>query len=177
MDEPYLGEIRPISISYAPKGWAFCNGQSLSVNQNAALFSLLGTTFGGNGSTTFNLPDLRGRVAVGVGQLAGGSSYPQGQQSGSPSVALASGQIPAHQHGFSAALQACNDATETSPANMLPAVGSLSEFSTGPANTTMGGTIMGNTSSVGSGQPHDNQQPYLALNFVIALQGIYPTRN
>lgn len=176
MDEPYIGEIRPISFTYAPKGWAFCNGQSLPINQNQALYSLLGVQFGGNGTTTFNLPDLRSRVPVGTGQLAGGSSYAQGTGGGTESVTLTQNQMPTHMHPFTGSLQTSDSAEQVSPANNLPAAGGFSQYVSGPSNTIMGNIISGSTTNAGSGQGHENRQPYTALNYVIALVGIYPSR-
>jgi microcystin-dependent protein len=176
MDEPYLGEIRPISIAYAPKGWAFCAGQLLPINSNQALFSLLGTTFGGNGVQTFGLPDLRSRVPVGTGSLSGGSNYMQGQIGGSESVTLQGAEIPQHSHPFTGTLQTSADQDDGNPNQMLPAIGTLNQYSNGAANATMAGTVSGNTAPVGGNQNHENRQPYLALNYVIALQGIFPSR-
>jgi microcystin-dependent protein len=174
MAEPFIGEIREVSINFAPKGWLFCAGQTLAINQNQALFSLLGTTFGGNGVTTFNLPDLRSRIPVGANPAA---SLPQGSIGGQETVTLLTTQLPAHQHTVSASLKASNDAEETNPQNLLPAVGALTQYGNAPANTTMGGTISGNTANAGGNQPHDNRQPLLGINYIIALQGIFPSRN
>jgi len=177
MDEPYLGEIRPISFPYAPKGWAFCNGQLMAINSNQALFALLGTTFGGNGQTTFGLPDLRSRVPVGTGQLAGGSSYTQGQMGGSESVALRLEQIPAHMHAITGTLQTAPEAEETNPVNGFPAKGGAAEYSSGPGNTNLlSGPLSGSTGTTGAGQGHENRMPVQAINYVIALQGIFPSR-
>lgn len=177
MDEPYIGEIRPIGFSYAPKGWAICNGQSLPITQNQALFSLLGTQFGGDGRTTFNLPDLRSRIPVGTGTLPGGATYPQGQAAGSEQVALTQAQLPAHAHPYTGTLQTSNSAEALLPTGQLPASDSgLNQYVAGPSNTTMAVTVAGTTSTVGAGQGHENRQPFMALNYVIALVGVYPTR-
>ncbi|MCB2376440.1 tail fiber protein [Hymenobacter sp. BT635] len=177
MDEPYLGEIRPVTIPYAPKGWYFCNGQLLSIQQNQALFSLLGTTYGGNGTTTFALPDLRSRIPVGAGQAPGLSNYVLGQVGGQESVALQAAQMPQHVHPFTGSLQTSPDQDEGNPNLQLPAIGTLSQYSNGANNTAMGGTISGATTTAGGGQPHENRMPYQALNYVIAYQGIFPSRS
>jgi microcystin-dependent protein len=176
MDEPYLGEIHLIASNYAPKGYAFCNGQLLAISQNQALFSLLGTTFGGNGQTTFALPDLRSRIPVGSGALAGGSSYVQGQVGGVEQVTLLASQIPAHTHQITGTIQTSDFAEANAPANNLPAVEGHSQFTTGAANVQMGSAVAGTTGGTGGSAPHENRQPYLALNYVIALVGIYPSR-
>jgi microcystin-dependent protein len=176
MDEPYLGEIRPIAISYAPKGWAFCTGQLLPIAQNQALFSLLGTTFGGNGQTTFGLPDLRGRIPVGTGALPGGNPYIQGQQGGQENVTLTTAQIPAHTHTVTGTLQTSDSPEADTPVNNFPAAFGRKQFTDGAANAPMA-TLAGTTGSAGGSQPHSNRQPYLAINYVIALVGIYPSRS
>lgn len=175
--DPFLGEIRPIAFNYEPRGWAFCNGQLLPINQNQALFSLLGTTYGGNGTTTFALPNLRSRVPVSAGQGPGLSNYTLGQVGGVESVTLLTTQLPAHAHSLTGTIKTAPEAVETNPANQYPSVGSSSQFSAGPANTTMGGTVQGTTANTGGSQPHENRPPVLAANYVIALQGIYPSRN
>jgi microcystin-dependent protein len=178
MDEPYLGEIRPISTNYAPRGWAFCAGQLLPINQNQALFSLLGTQFGGNGQTNFALPDLRSRVPVGSGQLPGGTTYVQGMVAGNESVSLQVNQIPAHSHPFTGTLQTSADLEETTPVGNFPAKGGAPEYSSGPGDTAMlSGPLAGNTGPTGGSQPHENRQPVLGINYVIALTGIYPSRS
>jgi len=176
MDEPYIGEIRPVSFSYAPRGWAMCNGQLLNINTNAALFSLLGTQFGGNGVTTFGLPDLRGRAALGKGQQPGSTAYTQGDTGGVEQVALNGNQVPSHTHTYTGALQTGSEAITPNPKSAFPAAQVAMLYTNGPANTAMGTTIAGDTSSVGNGQGHENRQPYLALNYVIALTGLFPSR-
>jgi microcystin-dependent protein len=168
MSEPFIGEIRLLPFNFAPRGWAFCQGQILSIAQNTALFSLLGTTYGGNGTTTFALPDLRGRVAVSAGQGPGLSSYTLGQQSGVESVTLLTTQMPSHSH-----LVNCNsgDADSGTPLNKFPA--GASSYS-GSAGSTMNPGTIGNA---GGSQPHTNVQPLLVLNYCIALEGIFPSRN
>ncbi|MDO7851419.1 phage tail protein [Hymenobacter convexus] len=175
MDEPYLGEIHLIASNYAPSGYAFCNGQLLSIAQNSALFSLLGTQFGGDGQTTFALPDLRGRIPVGPGASPGGSFYTTGQQGGSEGVVLSLQQMPAHTHPVSGTLQTSNTPEADDPANNLPADGGRAQYSSGAADAPMTG-ISGNTGVAGGAAAHENRQPYVALNYVIALTGYYPTR-
>lgn len=176
MDEPYIGEIRPIALNYAPKYWAFCNGQQLSIQQNQALFSLLGTTFGGNGTTTFALPDLRSRIPVGAGASTSGSTYSQGQIAGTEGVTLIANQIPAHVHQVTGTVQTSDFAEATTPANNVPAVEGHAQFTNGAANAQMGSAAAGTTGNTGGNQAHENRQPYLGINYVIALSGIYPSR-
>lgn len=176
MSDFYLGQIQPFGFNFAPKNWAMCNGQLLSIQQNAALFSLLGTTYGGNGTTNFALPDLRGRASLHMGQGPGLSPYAEGQASGSETVTLISSQMPAHNH----IMQATTNSTAASPNNAILATASLSTdgtpvnaYGTTP-NTTMAPTSVGIS---GGSQPHTNMQPYLVVNWCIALSGIYPSRN
>lgn len=176
MDEPYLGEIRPIASTYAPRNWAFCNGQILNIAQNQGLFALLGTQFGGNGVNTFALPDLRSRIPVGAGQMVGGSTYTQGQTGGQDQVALQTTQIPPHTHQLTATLQTSDSPESSDPTNNLPATGGRNQFSSGAANATMG-AITGTTATAGASQPHENRMPYVAINYVIALVGLYPSRS
>ncbi|QNH63079.1 phage tail protein [Hymenobacter sediminicola] len=179
MDEPYIGEIRSIAFGYAPKNWAFCNGQLLPVNQYQALFSLLGTTYGGNGSTTFGLPNLQSRVAVGAGQGPGLQNYVLGQQAGNETVSLTPDQMPAHGHTITGTMQAGASADENGPIGNFPGGDASNHYSAGPKNATLGtaNAVKGQTDAQGANQPHDNRQPYLATHFVIALQGIFPSRS
>ncbi|RSK48136.1 phage tail protein [Hymenobacter rigui] len=178
-DTPFIGEIMIAGFNYAPRGWAMCEGQILSIAQNTALFSLLGTTYGGNGQTTFALPDLRGRVPIHFNQGPGLSYHSLGERSGAETHTLITTEMPAHIHTGSVALP-CNtgQGTSNSPVgNVLAADGSgLPQFH-GTANGTMGGAGSVTTNPAGGSQPHNNMQPYLALNFCIALEGIYPSRN
>lgn len=172
--EPFLSMIVLFGCNFAPRGWAFCQGQILPIAQNTALFSLLGTTYGGNGQTTFALPDLRGRVPIGFGQGPGLSSYALGQQGGSESVTLLLNQMPAHTHAFMATAEAGDTADPTGayPAN----TGALDkEYKLAPVNKVAMNTAAVETK--GGSQPHTNLQPYLALNYCIALEGIFPSRN
>jgi microcystin-dependent protein len=174
MANPFLGEIRMFGGNFAPVGWALCNGQLLSIAQNTALFSLLGTTYGGNGTTTFALPDLRARVPIHAGQGVGLSSYTLGEQTGAESVTLTVAQLPAHNHIVNGVASGGNQA---SPAGGLPAVestGTSLDYSNASPNASMNSAMLSNT---GSNQPHLNIQPVLCVNFIIALQGIFPSRN
>jgi microcystin-dependent protein len=171
MSEPFLSEIRICSFNFAPKGWAFCNGQVLPINQNQALFSLLGTTYGGNGTTTFALPNLQGRTPVHIGNGIG-----LGNLGGEANHSLLTSEIPSHTHQFSGTSSGQNSST---PSGLLANSGGgrrpLTAYA--PPNNLVAlhpGSI---PPSGGGSQPHTNMQPYLTLNFVIALQGIYPSRN
>lgn len=167
MSDPFLGEIKIVPWTYAPKGWAFCNGQFLPINQNQALFSLLGTMYGGNGQTTFALPDFRGRVPLHVG-----AGYIQGQAGGQPTHTLTTGEMTQHVHFFNAKNAS---ATATAPDNTVVIANSPSPAYGAAGNlVAMNGQLVTNT---GGSQPHENRQPYLVLNFMIALQGIFPSRN
>ena len=166
MSEPFLAEVRIVGFNFPPRGWAFCNGQFLPINQNQALFSLLGTTYGGDGRTTFALPDMRGRTPLHVG-----SGHPLGQRSGEETHSLASNEMPQHTH-----TAMVSSAEPTSPVptdNVLGA--SLNELYASPADLV--GLQAGTVGNTGGGQGHENMQPYLALNFCIALQGLFPSRN
>lgn len=171
--EPFLGQIAFVPYIKAPNGWADCNGQLLPISQNQALFSLLGTTYGGNGTTTFALPDMRGRVIISQGQGPGLSSYVIGEIGGSESVTLTTQQMPAHTHTVNAVTAEGN---QNSPTNNLPAdtKGLDKEYSDTAANTTMKGTMI---SPAGGSQPHENRPPFVTLRCIIALQGIYPSFN
>lgn len=169
--EPFIGEIMLVPYNFAPRGWAFCNGQILSIAQNTALFSLLGTTYGGNGQTTFALPDLRGRCALSSGQGPGLANYSLGEVTGTENVTLNGTQIPPHNHSVAAV---DDDATTSTPAAALPANISAKGYSKAAANTTMNPTMIGGG---GGNQPHPNLQPLLVLNYCIALEGIFPSRN
>jgi microcystin-dependent protein len=165
MSTPFLGEIRIFSFNFPPKGWAQCNGQLLPINQNQALFALLGTFYGGNGQTTFALPDFRGRAPIHQGQ-----GYTIGQNGGEYSHTLNMAEMPQHTHLAAAAASA----NLASPAGNLPGKGTSQPFYATQPNTTLNATSVTNT---GGSQPHANIQPYLALNICIALQGIFPSQN
>lgn len=172
MSEPFLGEIRIFPFNFAPIGWAMCQGQTLPISQNTALFSLLGTTYGGNGTSTFQLPDLRGRVPLAMGDASGLSAYELGQAGGAENVTITEAQMPAHTH----ALQASDAlATATKPLGKVLGRAHDKTFADAPDGTTTLNTAA--VASAGGGQPASVVQPYLALNFCIALQGIYPSRD
>jgi microcystin-dependent protein len=174
MATPILGEIRMFGGNFAPRGWAFCNGQILPIAQNTALFSLLGTTYGGNGQTTFALPDLRGRVPIHFGQGPGLSNYSLGQVGGQETVTLLSDQLPAHSHIVNAVAAGGNQANPTGNFAAVESTGTSLNYNSGPANALMHPNTIGIT---GQNQPVPNLQPHLAINFIIALQGIFPSRN
>ena len=165
MSEPFLAEIKMVGFNFAPRGWAFCDGQILPINQNQSLFSLLGTTYGGDGRTTFALPDLRGRSV-----MHPGPGFTQGQNGGEASHTLSLNEIPAHRHSFSA-VDAAGNLPIPSGANLARANNLYAE---GPA----GGQVhSGTIANVGGGQAHANRPPYLAIGFCIALTGLFPSRN
>jgi|ERR1044072_5805785 microcystin-dependent protein len=176
MSEPFLGMIIIVPYNFAPRGWAFCNGQILPIAQNTALFSLLGTTFGGNGQTTFALPDLRGRVPNSSGQGPGLSSYDLGQVGGVESETMTINQMPAHNH-MAACLQ--GDATSPRPANGFLATLNVPSDANSLLYATTSDSLMAPTmiTNTGGSQPFSTLQPYLTLNFCIALEGIFPSRN
>ncbi len=172
MSEPFLGEIRMFGFNFPPQGWAACDGQILPISQNAALFSLLGTTYGGNGTTTFALPDLQSRVPIQQGQGTGLAAYSAGQAGGAESVTLLPAQMPAHNHP----VHASNGPAEARrPDGRVPARASTDSYVAEPDDSTiMNAKMLGNA---GGNDPHANIQPYLVLNFCIALQGIFPARS
>lgn len=175
--EPYIGEIRLMGFPFAPKGWAFCQGQLIAVRTNQALFSLLGTTYGGDGQNTFGLPDLRGRAMLSFGQGPGLAGYIQGQMGGTEGVSLLATQIPQHTHSFTGTITAGDEADNSQPNGTYPATGTANEYSAGTANGIMGVlALTGNAAPTGGSQPHENRQPVIGMNYAIALQGIFPSR-
>ena len=176
MSTPFIGEIRIFGGNFAPLGWAFCSGQTLSISQNDALFTLVGTTYGGDGVNTFNLPDLQGRVPVHQGQGPGLSNYIIGQMSGVETVMLATQQIPAHTH---TALGGAGTGASNAPAgNAWAPQAAAKQYlpvnaNNPPAIAPMGPSAIGANSG---GLAHDNMLPFLALNFIIAMQGIFPSQ-
>jgi microcystin-dependent protein len=205
MSEPFIGEIRMVGFNFAPRGWAQCAGQLMSIAQNSALFSLLGTMYGGNGQTTFGLPDLRGRGPVGIGQGPGLANITQGELSGVESVTLLNAQMPAHSHSVPASMApvavsgsvavpaSTESASVPSPVNAVPAAGASGGRPFGlynsspsgsdtmaPFNVTLNGSASapaGQTAMAGGGQPVGIRNPSIGINFVIALEGIFPSRN
>lgn len=169
MAEPFLAEIRICSFVFAPRGWALCNGQLLPINQNQALFSLLGTTFGGNGQVNFALPDFRGRYPMHVG-----NGHTLGERAGEQAVTLAQAQLPLHSHTLSASDSPTSPGVTNEPANQFFSRSTGDAYSNAP--TPPSTVLAANTlSTVGGSQAHLNMQPYLTLSFVVALQGIFPS--
>jgi microcystin-dependent protein len=176
MSNPFLAEIRIFAGNFAPVGWASCDGQLLSISQNTALFSLLGTTYGGNGTTTFGLPNFQGSAPMHQGNGAGLTPRPLGEMSGSPTVTLLQTELAAHSHPLQARPVPGNftQPTVTSAmAEVNPTTSQIYKAPAGAATVTMNAQSVGIT---GTGQPHNNMQPYLCLFFIIALQGVFPQR-
>lgn len=176
--DPFVGEIRAVGFGFAPRGWALCDGSLIQIRQYTALFSLLGVQYGGDGRNTFALPDLRGRAIVNAGQGPGLTNYPIGTRTGTESEVLGLAQMPAHTHGFGGQFNVSTaSGGVSSPANnflgILPQLQYAEEAGTG---SMAAGSISGTGTAVGNGQAHDNRQPYLALNYVIALEGVFPSR-
>lgn len=173
LNDNYLGEIKLFGGNFAPLGWAACDGRLLPISENDALFALIGTTYGGDGQVTFGLPDLRGRVPIHQGTLSGGSTYVIGQMAGTESVTLLTGNLPAHTHPF-----ACSSVAGTTndPTNgYLAAADSFQPYSNGTSpDTNLNANAVG---MIGGSQPHDNTVPFQAVQFIIALQGIFPSQN
>ena len=172
MADPFVAEIRIFGFNFPPKGWAFCNGQLLPISQNTALFSLLGTTYGGDGKSTFALPDLQGNAPMHPGQGPGLSQHDLGETGGSETVSLLESEIPAHPHGLM-----CNAApgNRTNPVgNAIARAPSGSPYApAGPPSAQLATQAL---PPAGGDQPHNNMQPYLTLNFCIAMQGVFPAR-
>jgi microcystin-dependent protein len=192
MANPFLSQILIWAPNFAPQGWAFCAGQLLPISQNAALFSLIGTIYGGDGRTTFALPNLQGRIPIGAGQSSGLSFYDLGTVGGFESVQLNANTLPSHTHSASPSLTvqvpavAGNGTTNAPSPSVFPAAPTdaarnpVNIYSNQATTTTLGSpTVSGSVTigATGSGQPHENRQPFLAVNFIIALQGIFPSRN
>ncbi|GAB3881894.1 phage tail protein [Spirosoma agri] len=179
MDE-YMGIVKLFAGNFPIKGWAFCNGQLLSISQNSALYSLLGNTYGGDGVSTFALPDLRGRTAVGFGSGPGLQNYNLGEAGGTESVTLTNNQLPVHTHSLNATT---NSGTQVSPSGVLLAAATgadeggtsvtVSTYANGSPNTSLSPNSIG---GAGGNQPHENRQPYLGLNYIICTEGLYPPR-
>lgn len=172
MSEPFLAEVRIMAFNFPPRGWAFCDGQILPINQNQSLYSLLGTTYGGDGRTSFALPDLRGRTPIHVGRSNGGQFHTEGQKSGEETHALAVNEMPQHTHNVEASSTDGNSINTTGTVLAREVGGPYSASASNLANLRSG-TI----ANVGGGQSHENMQPYIAVNFCIALQGLFPSRN
>jgi microcystin-dependent protein len=177
--EGTIAEIRMFAGTFAPRNWAFCQGQLMSISQNTALFSILGTTYGGNGQTTFGLPDFRGRVAVGTGQGPGLSNVSLGEQAGVETVTLLVTQMPSHNHVINGS--ASGLANNANPTGNAPGIGAVASnnapvnmYSNGAPAAAMNPQVCG---LAGGNQPHNNMQPYLGMNYIICLFGIFPSRN
>jgi microcystin-dependent protein len=180
IESPFIGTIAAFGFQFAPRDWAQCNGQLLSISQNIALFSLLGTTYGGNGQTTFALPDLQGRVAIHQGQGPGLTPRTIGERAGAEQVTLASTQMPAHAHAVSSVLPVAATAgtTPDPTANILAApASSIPHFAAPAAATGSSAALTGTAAVVGGSQPHSIMPPFLTLNFCIAIAGIFPSQN
>lgn len=172
MPEPYLSEIKAVSFDFAPKGWALCNGQLLPINQNQALFSLLGTMYGGNGQTNFALPNLQGRTPIHIG-----NGFTQGQSIGSNGVTLNISQMPEHIHFLNASNTIGNAANPNFGGTgfvLAAEPGNVYSPSFAPESVALN---VGSVTNVGGSQPHNNMMPYLVINYIIALQGVFPSRN
>lgn len=169
MTQPFIGEIKMAGFNFAPRGYLFCNGQLLAIQQNTALFSLLGTTFGGNGTTNFQLPNLQGRVPVMFGQGPGLSQYVLGETTGTETVTVLTNQMAAHTHSAGA----ISASSQRDPRGHLPAPSVQTRYATTP-NTNM---HVSTVSIAGGGLAHDNMAPFLAVNYIIATQGVFPARN
>lgn len=171
MGQPYVGEIRMFAGNFAPAGWMFCQGQQLAISENDVLFNLIGTTYGGDGQNTFALPDLQGRLPLHFGTSpSGGGTVVLGEAGGVESVTLTTTQIPSHSHAM---LASASTGTQLSPAGNLPAQSnSISLYRSGAGVSQLAPQAIAST---GGSQPHNNFQPYLCLNFIISLYGVYPT--
>lgn len=166
MSEPFLAEVRIVGFNFAPRGWAMCDGQILPINQNQSLYSLLGTTYGGDGRTSFALPDLRSRVPIHEGE-----GHRLGKRGGEETHALTVAEIPAHKHEIKAST---DTSTDSSPAGDVLATSSDDTYHENTNRVNMASGVLANA---GGGQNHDNMQPFLVVNFIIALQGLFPSRN
>jgi len=170
MVTPYVGEIRMFGGNFAPVGWQWCNGNLVSISEYEVLYQLIGTTYGGNGTTNFGLPDLRGRVPLHMGTGAGGT-YILGQPSGTETVTLASSQMPQHNHTYNASLTQGN---QSNPTNEVIASGGLLIYKADPTTVQLSNTAIG---FAGGNQPHENIQPFQCLNYIIAMFGVYPQQS
>lgn len=171
MSEPFLAEVRLMGFNFAPRGWAFCDGQILPINQNQSLYSLLGTTYGGDGRTSFALPDMRGRTPIHVGRSNGGGDHQLGQKSGEETHTLSAAEMPQHSHS----LRASSDLVSSNDPSGRVLGNNQGDIYHALATPTP--MASGAVANVGGGQAHENMQPYIAVNFCIALQGLFPSRN
>ena len=175
MSEPFVAEVRIFAGNFAPRGWAFCDGQLLPISQNTALFSLIGTTYGGDGRTTTALPDLQGRAPMHPGQGPGLTSRALGQKGGVETVVLTENQIPSHTHTLSGVVQPATQHSATSNSSLARSLGGNAYAAGSPGSSV--NLNAWTLPSIGNDQAHDNMQPFLALSFIIALTGIYPSRS
>ncbi len=169
MSDPYVGEVRLVGFNFAPDGWAFCNGQLLSISQYGVLYNLIGTTYGGDGQSTFGLPNLQGRIPIHQGTLQGGGTYVLGQPGGVETVTVQLAQYPSHSHSI---MGTSNSGSSNSQSNNT--VGGISAYTPDAPITAMNGAMIGYSGSSG---PHNNVQPYQVLNWIISLFGVYPSPN
>ena len=171
--DPFVAEIQIFAGNFAPAGWALCNGQLMLISQNTALFSLLGTLYGGDGKSTFGLPNLQGQVAIGAGQGAGLSNFNQGDSGGTSVTVLSASQMPVHHHSFNAVSEQGVSSDPTG--NYLGNTGNLDpEYTATGTLTPLNATAVG---SAGGSQPFSNMNPYLGMSYIIAVQGVYPPRS
>lgn len=179
MSNQYLGEVRMFAGNFAPSGWALCNGQTLNISQYTALFALLGTTFGGNGVSTFQLPNLQGRLPLGQGQGLGLSNYIVGQNSGTENVSLSTTNLPQHNHALNASQTTANQANiaNTLLPGKMPGTGKFYTVNTGTPPPTFGTLNAQTVGQTGGNNPHPNLMPSLCVSFIIAMVGIFPSRN
>ncbi len=173
MAEPFLGQLKIVGFNFAPVGWAFCDGALLAINQNQSLFALLGTTYGGDGRSTFGLPDLRGRVPIHVGSSGGPTSHPLGQKGGEETHTLQVGEIPSHDH---TARASSTVGDQVIPAGQVLAQ-SASQIYIDPASGSLAAMDAAQVTNAGASQGHENMMPFITLTFIIALQGLFPSRN
>lgn len=183
--EEYIGIVKVFAGNFAPRGWAFCNGQIMSIAQNTALFSILGTTYGGNGQTTFALPNLQGAVAIGAG-TGGGGTYVLGQSAGTPNVSILTSNLPAHTHTAVSTLNVNKTATSASVPSNTTSIGQAKDINTDNVTIYAAGTadvplapssVTTTVATTGSNIPISIMQPYVALSYIICLEGIFPSRN
>ncbi len=178
MSEPYIGEVRCFGFNFPPRNWALCNGQLVAIAQNSALFAILGTTFGGDGRSTFGLPNLQGQIPMHWGSGQGGFNTQIGEAQGTPNVTLTAQQIPQHSHSVTtaAATVAAERSASPTSASFLSSTKGEALYQNPPVTPNSAFSPRAISPS-GNSQPHDNMQPYLALNFCISLEGIFPSRN